>query len=467
MLAGAAGLFLGTSAFFPRLVIWPLKKLGFDRLWQRLITRDAEVRGGLEERVFLGLAIATAMWGGVCFAANVFGNALAPPPVQLDDQGAYLQTARDVERDEGPLHTLPHFFSALREGHYREANRHPLFIAALSIRATEAWGRTLAWWFGISAFVTGVWMVWRRFSPLTAGIFAILLGMNFNLGQYSVMIVCESLLIGLVGMAYFAILPSPTASRTLGRRRMRILVASTLLGLAYMTKGTGLVFFGVFIVWLAWVCRSRSDNEVPPEIEHNAMISLVEAYPLRQWAIAMICGLIGFIVVSAPLIERNIRVYGNPFYNVNSLLLFTDDYSQFDNLLKGGVAPNEAAEVYFRTHTIWDMIDREARGLVWESFIMLRALGPQGLDDGRVIFGLPIAICAGIGLWFERRPAKWLLVWWIAVSWVMFAWYVPIAAGDRFPIPLLMPVLAFAAEGMRRLLMARLTPGNLPAENAV
>jgi hypothetical protein len=103
------------------------------------------------------------------------------------------------------------------------------------------------------------------------------------------------------------------------------------------------------------------------------------------------------------------------------------------------------------------------RGLVWEAFIMLRTLGPQGLDDGRVVFGLPIAICAGVGLWFERRPAKWLLVWWIAVSWVMFAWYVPIAAGDRFPIPLLMPVLAFAAEGMRRLVMVRMPIEQSPA----
>jgi len=139
---------------------------------------------------------------------------------------------------------------------------------------------------------------------------------------------------------------------------------------------------------------------------------------------------------------------------VNSLLLFADDYSEFDYLIRLKVTPGEAARDYFKKHGVSDMIDREVRGLVWEGFIMLRTLGPQGLDDGRVIFGLPIAICAAIGLWFERRPAKWLLVWWIVVSWLMFAWYVPIAAGDRFPIPLLMPVLAFSAEGMRRILMA-------------
>jgi hypothetical protein len=148
------------------------------------------------------------------------------------------------------------------------------------------------------------------------------------------------------------------------------------------------------------------------------------------------------------------------------LLLFADDYREFDSLLTLKVTPEEAARDYFKKHSISDMIDREVRGLVWEAFIMLRTLGPQGLDDGRVIFGLPIAICAGIGLWFERRPAKWLLVGWIAVSWLMFAWYVPIAAGDRFPIPLLMPTLAFAAEGMRRILMSRVPANGTPPENA-
>lgn len=457
VVAAAVGVWVGLSALIPALVTWPLKRMRpVAHTWETLGRRDALDRNGqLQAPRFAGLGLALVLWGGVCLAANVFGNALGPPPVSLDDQGAYLERAQKMASANGAMFTLPELFLDLRSGKFREDNRHPLFLGLLALKPVEEWGRMLAWTFGVAAFVTGVWMVWRRFSPLAAGIFAILLGMNHNLGAFSVMVVCETLLIWCVSLSYFALLPPTSTSRSLGRRRLRIMQASIYLGLAYLTKATGLLFFAVFLAWLAWQCRPRrSDVEIPAEVEDVAVISLTEAYPLRQWIIAMICGLIGFVVVASPLLERNMRVFGNPFHNVNSLLLFADDYSEFDNLLRGGVTTGEAAEDYFRSHTPGQMIDRELRGLVWEAFIMLRTLGPQGLDDGRIIFGLPIALFCGIGLWFERRPAKWLLVGWILAAWLTFAWYVPIAAGDRFPIPLLLPVLAHAADGMARTLRA-------------
>jgi hypothetical protein len=462
------GVWVGLSAFLPVLVTGPLRRIRpLERLWRNLERLDEQDRG--RRQTMVGLAAALAIWGATCFAANVFGHALAPPPVSVDDQGAYLQRAEWIKRPEGALYTFPSLFSDMRSGRYREANRHPLYLAFLSIRPDESWGRSLSWSFGIAGLLTGTWMVWRRFSPLAAGIFAILVGLNFNLGQFSVMVVCETLLIWIVSLSYFVLLPPYSASRSLGRRRLRIFLASFLLGLAYMTKGTGLVFFVVFVVWLAWVSRPRrSDVDIPDDVEEQAVISLTEAYPFRQWIIAMMLGLIGFVMVSAPLLERNMRLYGNPFYNVNTLLLFADDYSQFENMLMGGVTPEEAAESFFNRHTIGQLIDRELRGLVWEAFIMLRTLGPQGLDDGRVLFGAPIALCAAIGLWFERRPAKWLLINWILVSWIMFAWYVPIAAGDRFPIPLLLPVLGHAADGMARLLKALRMPSvAVPVPDAI
>jgi hypothetical protein len=82
---------------------------------------------------------------------------------------------------------------------------------------------------------------------------------------------------------------------------------------------------------------------------------------------------------------------------------------------------------------------------------MLRSLGPHGLDDARVLFGFPLALCCLLSLMTDGRPANSLLVAWIFASWIVFAWYVPIAAGDRFPIPLLVPVLAHAADGLARL----------------
>jgi len=451
---GVVGLWSGLSALAPVLISGPLRRVGpLVRLWKGL-QRQEEASSSIPlafQRRMVGLSAALVAWGCVCFAANVFGNALGPIPVSVDDQGAYLERARQIQDPNGSFFTLPRLFNDLRSGRFREDNRHPLYLGLLAIDPREEWGRTLSWTFGIAAFVTGIWMVWRRFSPLAAGIFAIAAGINHNLGEFSVMVVCETLLIWLVSLSYFVLLPPLSASRSLGRKRFRVLTASALLGLAWMTKGTGLVFYAVFLVWLAWQCRPRREDEIPAAVEEQAVISLVEAYPVRQWILAMICGVVGFAVVSAPLIERNTRVFGNPFHNVNSLLLFADDYSEFDNMLKGEVTPGEAAEEYWRTHTVGQMVDRELHGLVWEAFIMLLTLGPQGLDDGRVLFGAPLAVCCVIGLWFERRPAKWLLAGWVFASWVMFAWYVPIAAGDRFPIPLLLPVLGHAADGLARI----------------
>jgi hypothetical protein len=97
------------------------------------------------------------------------------------------------------------------------------------------------------------------------------------------------------------------------------------------------------------------------------------------------------------------------------------------------------------------MARREASGLVWELFIMLRSLGPAPLDDSRILFGIPIAGLAIAVAWSQRRWEHGLLLVWCLGFWVVFAWYVPIAAGERFILPILAPLLVLAAEGILRL----------------
>ncbi len=432
-------------------VLWPDELVRLLTRWPaavvlagRLQAMDALSRPAA--RSHLMLATVMVIWGFVCFAANVFGHALAPPPVAADDQGAYLATAERAHSPYGPMVTLATLFGDLRSGAFKEDNRHPLFIGLLAVRPTETWGRILAWLFSAVGMTSAVALVWRRFSPLAAGLFAILLGLNADFGLYSVMVVCESALITWIGLTYFALLPPVDAAQSTARRRLRIVLASGLLGLAFLTKGTGLVFFLVFLGWLAWQCLPQKEQDTTEEDPVRTVLSLDEPDPLRQWVLAMLLGVIGFVVVAGPLLERNIRVFGNPFHNINSLLLFADDYSEFERMLRLKIEPGEAAREYFSTHSAGQMLVRELRGLVWEAFIMLRTLGPKGLDDGRIVFGIPLAMAAGLSLWFDRRPAKFLLMAWIVACWVMFAWYVPIAAGDRFPIPLL-----FRSWRMRRM----------------
>lgn len=158
-----------------------------------------------------------------------------------------------------------------------------------------------------------------------------------------------------------------------------------------------------------------------------------------------------FLAMSAPLLIRNVRRFGNPFYNINSLLLFADEYPEIETYLREGTTTGEAARQFFATHTVFDLARREVSGLVWETFLLLRSLGPAPLDDSRVLFGLPLAALALLTMLALRRPADGLLLIWGLLHWLVFAWYVPIAASERFLLPLLVPLLATAAVGLVRL----------------
>src|SRR5690606_28434417 len=74
------------------------------------------------------------------------------------------------------------------------------------------------------------------------------------------------------------------------------------------------------------------------------------------------------------------------------------------------------------------------------------------LDDARVLFGLPLALCAVVAVVAHPRREHGLLAAWLAVCLPLFAWYIPVAAGERFPLPLLAPLLMLAADGIVRLM---------------
>jgi hypothetical protein len=145
---------------------------------------------------------------------------------------------------------------------------------------------------------------------------------------------------------------------------------------------------------------------------------------------------------------RNVRRYGSPFYNVNSKLLFADEYS--DAVLESPLPTSVLAAEYWRTHSVTEMILREVRGLVWESYILLRSLGPPPLDDGRVLIGIGLGLMVVAGVASGRTASQGgrVALAWTAVFVPVFAWYVPVAAGERFLMPLLVPLLVLAARGI-------------------
>ena len=117
-----------------------------------------------------------------------------------------------------------------------------------------------------------------------------------------------------------------------------------------------------------------------------------------------------------------------------------------------------AAQNYWQSHTISEMIKREVKGLLWQIFIFLRSLGPLPFGEGRLFFGLLALPFLIVGLMSESGPSRRLYLIWMLLFCLAFAWYLPIAAGERFLTPLLLPSLAFVSLGLVRtgqLLLAR------------
>jgi hypothetical protein len=166
---------------------------------------------------------------------------------------------------------------------------------------------------------------------------------------------------------------------------------------------------------------------------------------LRSVALTLLVLLSGWMLVASPLLVRNVRMFGTPLYNTNTWLLFVDAFEPSVPLSqRQSVA--ETARAYWESHTLVDVARREISGLAWETFILLRMLGPCPLEDSRALVGLPLLMLALLQL--VARPGREgvVLASWTTLFVPFFAWYVPIAAGERFLFPLLAPLLLCASE---------------------
>lgn len=386
------------------------------------------------------LLLAAALAGGV----NLTLSLRQPDDPHDDDQGAYLFTAGEIQAAGGVGRLPPRMF----RGEFAEANRHPLYLALLSLRPEEPWGRTLSCGAALAAAAMATAWLYGRYGPLAAGTCALGTATNATWLFFGSRVYCESLLMltSLLAWMLTAAPPgdvrgassaSPTdrdagpAGGTPFRGRGRDLALGGMLALAWLTKGTGLLLL------LGTLLAVGMDR--------------VRRQTWRQRAASAGLVVIGFVALGSPLLTRNVLRYGSPFYNVNSQLLFVDAYADPLTLAKEKSTAAAALD-YWRTHSLGEMVGRAVQGAVWETYVLLRGLGPAPLDDGRVLCGALLAMGAVVGL--ATAPAfPWLsTVVWTALLWGCFAWYVPIAVSERFLAPVLLPLLAAAAVGLERLI---------------
>jgi hypothetical protein len=326
------------------------------------------------------------------------------------------------------------------DGTYPESNRHPLFIALLSLVPEFTAGRLLSAGFGLLWLALIGVLTARRYGWFASGIATVLLATNKLFLLSSSRMVCESILGLLCLWTWWRTLPEqatdsstpPAPDKAISLSRAAEL--GVLGGLIWLTKGTGLVIALALGVW--WM-----------------------GHALPRWQRALSGATIlavAFLLTGALLIARNVSRYDEPFYNLNSLLLFADRYEELDGMLAEGIRPGEAAQRYLETHSAADIVRRGLSGLIWEVFILIRSMGPAPWGDERLMFGLPLVLLGLTTLAAQREFRTSVFPLWLVLLIPMFGWYVPIAAGDRFLVPLVGGLVSLAAIGLARI------PGLIP-----
>ena len=358
------------------------------------------------------------------------------------DQEAYVLTAVEIADGGGPMGLV----RDLVTGRFAEANRHPLYLGLLSVHPDYAWGKWLAASFAVAVHLLGVAQTARWYGQRAAAGFAVLNGLNSALINTGVTVACETLVALLVFAGFWAAhggrggrdrtvsetAASPSANDP-GSTQPGLSLACWLgfwTGLGWLTKGTALILAPAAMLWLMFSCREGDHRRQPGRG-------------------ILLAGLFAslFALTAAPLLMRNVVRYGSPAHNVNSWLMFVDHYED-PVALSERWRLSELARRYAAETGVEGLVLRELRGLVWESFILLRGLGPVGLGEWRVLPGVLVAALVLLGLLSTpRRDVRSLALGWVIPSLALFAWYVPIAAGERFPAPLIPILLVYAGVG--------------------
>lgn len=157
---------------------------------------------------------------------------------------------------------------------------------------------------------------------------------------------------------------------------------------------------------------------------------------------------LSWIVISSPLLVRNVRVYDNPLYNVNNYFMYMDDFVDPGIIKASGVTVAETRDEFFKTHSVRDLIARESKGIGIETYVIMRSLGPAPYVEARVLIGLPLFAIGALVLLMRGSVARSMVLLWLVCSILLFAWYIPIATGARFTAPLIPIFSCLAAHGI-------------------
>jgi len=335
------------------------------------------------------------------------------------DTSAYLNESLAIHEKGG----LPAFIGRCVTGRYREANRHPLYLLALSLVAERdvsffPRAKFVSLFFGLGAvlgtFFAVRWVFGDRIGLIASGLVAV----NSHFLRLSSMVACESLLVGLFVAAWAAV-----AWAFERERERRWLLSGAVTGLAYLAKASGLLVLPAYA--LSRLIAGR--------------VGVLKKPGFWMFFVA-------FAGVASPLLLRNARRFGNPFHNVNNATMWLDDW---EDVYKPEFKRNPPTmSGYFKSHTL----RRATRRMLWgmrheaETF-QTRCLRPIGIPRGAVPGVTFVILVSGL-LAMATDPLRGrrgfslscLLLFYLA-----FSWYFRVVPASRFMLPMVPMFYAYAA----------------------
>lgn len=349
----------------------------------------------------------------------------------FDDVG-YLDLGNQIRALGGPLGLLRELFTGHR---YVESNRHPLFLALLSLVARPERGyhrdaQLLTLALGVAALLS-CWLVIRRhFGRGPAAVAVLLLACGKTFVNVASREWCEPLLVALWAQAVGAILDGLARP---GRLRPWLL-AGVFSGLAFLTKGTA-IFLPVCVA-LALLLEQRARALV-----HRG-----------AWLFGG-----AFLLTASPLLCRNVRLFHAPLYQYNSRLVWIDKLPDFAEVF----APH-AYDKLPDGFAAW-LSQTTPRAVAWRvvggvgevSFNVLDAFAlvaptPGGPVHVALLAAALAALVVSLGwLWrMPRGPARTFLLVHCAWSYAFFVAFSASGANSRYFLPLVATTLlpAFAAR---------------------
>ncbi len=388
----------------------------------------------MTRRVLWGLAIA------VLAAAYVFGAArqarLVNTALENTDQGSYLEYAVNM-RETG-------------YGYVGGRNQMPVYPFLLSLlydpgrSVDQAFERGKAFNIALSVALLGVlFVLWRRRFP-TLQTATLLLLTAFTVFVFKAGYIQTELLYYVMAFGGFLLM-----ARLLASPGWRVALATgVFLGIVHLTKASvlpGLALFALLglarAAWLGW--RGPGDAGSP------------RAAALRQGG-AVLVVVAAFLLTISPYLLTSKRVFGHAFYNVNSTFYMW--YDTWPEAMRGTIAhgdrvgwPDLPADSlpsparYLREHGAGDIAKRLYAGL---SVLFGSAVQAYGYWKYVLFYGL-LALVAALA-WPRRtavalrqRPFVALFAAGYLVGYVLlYAWYVPVAAGNRLLLSIFLPFLA-------------------------